>query len=117
MGWVLAKNKPFYVGGRSVELYGRNDLKRRLVGFRLDDRNDPCPQECHLVIRDGDITGRVTSAARSPTLGEVIGLAYVAPDQAEDGAAVDIRVDGGRMVPASVVPHPFYDPNNARQKL
>ena len=117
MGWALAKKKPFYVGGRAVDLYGHADPKRRLVGFRLNDRNDPCPQECHLVIRDGEITGRVTSAVHSPTLGAVVGLAYVAPDQAEHGAAIDIRVDGGRMVPASVVPHPFYDPDNARQEL
>lgn len=117
MGWALAKKKPFYVGGRSVELYGKIDLKRQLVGFQLNDRSDPCPDECHLVIRDGEITGRVTSAARSPTLGEIIGLAYVAPDQAEHGSGIDIRIDGGRMVAAKVVPHPFYDPDNARQEL
>jgi sarcosine oxidase subunit alpha len=117
MGWALAKKKPFYVGGRSVELYARKKLKRQLVGFQLNDRNDPCPEECHLVISDGEISGRVTSAARSPTVGEVIGLAYVAPGQAEHGMAIDIRVDGGRMVPARVVPHPFYDPDNARQEL
>jgi sarcosine oxidase subunit alpha len=117
MGWALDKKKPFYVGGKSVELYGRTDLKRRLVGFQLSGLNDPCPQECHLVIRDGEITGRVTSASHSPTLNKVIGLAYVAPDQAEHGAGIDIRVDGGRMVAAKVVPHPFYDPDNARQEL
>lgn len=117
MGWALAKKKPFYVGGKSVELYGHTELKRRLVGFQLNDCDNPLPEECHLVIRDGEITGRVTSAARSPTLGEVIGLAYVAPDQAEHGTGIDIRVGGGRMVAAKVVPHPFYDPDNARQEL
>ena len=117
MGWALAKKKPFYVGGRSVELFGRTDPKRRLVGFQLDDRSDPLPEECHLVIRDEQITGRVTSVARSPSLGEIIGLAYVAPDQTEAGTNIDIRVDGGRMVAATVVPPPFYDPDNARQEL
>ncbi len=117
MGWALAKKKPFYVGGKSVELYGHTDLKRRLVGFQLSDPDDPCPQECHLVIRDGEITGRVTSATRSPTLNKVIGLAYVAPDQAEHGTDIEIRIDRGQVVPASVVPHPFYDPDNARQEL
>ena len=117
MGWVLGSKKPFYVGARSVELYGQNELKRRLVGFRLTDNNAPCPEECHLVIRDGEITGRVTSAARSPTLGEVIGLAYVAPNQVEPDSDLDIRVSGGRMVQAKVVPYPFYDPDNTRQEL
>ena len=104
MGWALAKKKSFYVGGRSVEFYDRTELKRRLVGFQLNDRNDPCPEECHLVIRDGEITGRVTSAAHSSTLGEVIGLAYVTPDQGEHGSDIEIRIDGGRMVLAKVVP-------------
>lgn len=117
MGWALAKKKPFYVGGRSVDIFGRTDLKRALVGFQLDERDNTLPEECHLVIRNDEITGRVTSVARSPTLGEVIGLAYVAPDQTEPGTAIDIRVDGGRMVAAKVVPHPFYDPENARQEL
>ena len=100
-----------------MELYGSTDLKRRLVGFQLNNGNDPCPQECHLVVRGGEITGRVTSAARSPSLGKVIGLAYVAPDQIDLGTAIDIRIDGGQMVAAKVVPHPFYDPDNARQEL
>ena len=47
----------------------------------------------------------------------MIGLAYVAPDQSEPGTAIAIRVGGGRMVAATVVPSPFYDPDNARQEL
>ena len=80
-------------------------------------RRAPSPKECHLVIRDGDIAGRVTSVTRSPTLGKVVGLAYLPPDLAEPGKRFEIRVDGGRMVAAETVAVPFYDPENKRQEM
>ncbi len=46
----------------------------------------------------------------------MIGLAYVAPDQAEHGSGFDIKVEKGRLVRAEVVALPFYDPENKRQE-
>jgi sarcosine oxidase subunit alpha len=117
MEWALAKKKPFYVGKRAVDMQMTKGVTRRLAGFAIVDRNAPSPKECHLVIRDGDIVGRVTSVARSPTLGKVVGLAYLPPDLAEAGKRFAIRVDGGRMVTAETVPAPFYDPENKRQDM
>ncbi|HEX4147505.1 MAG TPA: glycine cleavage T C-terminal barrel domain-containing protein, partial [Pirellulales bacterium] len=73
------------------------------------------PKECHLIVSDGQIRGRVTSIAHSPTLGRVIGLAFVPPDWAKPGTRFEIRIDDGSLVPATVVPTPFYDPKNLRQ--
>ena len=55
----------------------------------------------------GDVVGRVTSGAPSPTLGYPVALAYVAPDVAAAGTelAVDVR---GRAEPVRVVGLPFY---------
>ncbi len=92
-------------------------LTRKLVGFTLDDPADPVPEECHLVIRDGTIVGRVTSAVRSPNLERVVGLAYVAADQAKPDTRFDIKVQGGRVIQGRVVPYPFYDPENKRQEM
>ncbi|MBT5676130.1 MAG: FAD-dependent oxidoreductase [Rhodospirillaceae bacterium] len=117
MGWAIANKKPFYVGMRSVAIQDSVGLKRKLVGFELADSTGKKPKECHLVIRSGSITGRVTSIAHSPTLNKVIGLAYVAPDQAEPGTEIDIKIDGGEMVKAVVVKLPFYDPDGARQEM
>ena len=70
------------------------------------------------MVIDGDvIAGRVTSAVRSPTLGKVIGLAYVPPASADVGSRFAIRVDGGRMIEAAAAATPFYDPENARQEM
>ena len=116
MAWAIARKKPFHVGMRSVRIQADKGLSRKLVGFEIADRSAGQPKECHLVIRDDEILGRVTSVAYSPNLKKVIGLAYVAPDQAEPGTAIHIRSDGGRMVEARVVKLPFFDPDGTRQE-
>ena len=117
MEWALAKKKPFYVGKRAVDMQIAKGVARRLVGFTLLDEALPAPWESHLVIRDGAIAGRVTSAVKSPSLGKVIGLAYVPTDLSSPGSRFQIRVEAGRMFDAEVVPTPFYDPENKRQEL
>ena len=117
MEWAIGKKKPYYVGHRAVAIQAARGVDRQLVGFEITDAEVPCPKECHLVIRGDDILGRVTSAVRSPTLGKIIGLAYVAPDQARVGTNFTIKVDGGKLITAQVCHHPFYDPDNKRQEL
>ena len=117
MAWALAKKKPFHVGIRSVRIQAAKPLTRKLVGFEMPGTGVEQPKECHLVIRGGEIAGRVTSVAYSPNLDRIIGLAYVAPDQSEPGQRIEIRVDGGRMVSAVVAKLPFFDPDGARQEM
>lgn len=116
MEWALAKKKAFYVGKRSIEMQAAKGITRKLVGFTVTDSSSPVPKECHLVIRGGQIVGRITSVVKSPTLGKVVGLAYLPLDMTDAGQRFEIRVDGV-MVSAEVVPTPFYDPDNARQEL
>ena len=117
MAWAISRKKPFFVGERALRAQNARPPTRKLVGFILPNAGDPVPEECHLVIRGSEITGRVTSASYSPTLGRVVGLAYVAPDQAAPGTRFDIRVHGGRMVVGEVAPLPHYDPENKRQEM
>jgi sarcosine oxidase subunit alpha len=115
--WALKLDKPFFVGQRSLQIIGQRPPKHTLVGFALaKDFAGEAPKECHLVIRDGNIAGRVTSIAFSEALGQHVGLAYVPPDLAEQGRRFNIRADGGRMVEATVARPPFYDPAAERQK-
>jgi sarcosine oxidase subunit alpha len=116
MDWAVKEDKPFFIGQRSLAIINSRELKRRLVGFVLPQGyTGPVPKECHLVIDNGQITGRVTSITFSPTLQQVIGLAYVAPSQSTPDSRFQIRVEDGTMVTASVVEIPFYDPKNLRQ--
>ncbi|MEQ1576751.1 MAG: 2Fe-2S iron-sulfur cluster-binding protein [Hyphomicrobium sp.] len=117
MEWALAKKKSFYVGKRSIEMQMTKGMTRKLVGFAVVGSGVPTPKDCHLIIRDGEITGRITSVVQSPTLGKAIGLAFVPPGMSEVGTKFQIRVDGGLMADAEVVATPFYDPDNKRQEL
>jgi sarcosine oxidase subunit alpha len=117
MEWAVKMDKPFFVGKRSLQIIDKLPAKQRLVGFALDAGvRDVGLRECHLVIERGEIAGRVTSVAWSATLQKTIGLAFVRPEQAEPGTRISFRASGGRMVPATVVPTPFYDPESERQK-
>jgi sarcosine oxidase subunit alpha len=108
--------KPFFVGQRSLKILGKRPCTRALVGFTLAPADrDAGVKECHLVIENGEIVGRTTSVAYSPTLQRVIGLAYLPPDRAAPGTAFSIRIDSGALVTATVVATPFYDPQNTRQ--
>jgi sarcosine oxidase subunit alpha len=115
--WAVKMDKTFFVGKRSVEIVRKRGARQKLVGFELDPAGAAtAPRECHLVIRNGTIAGRVTSVNFSDTLGKHVGLAFVAPDMTAEGTPFFIRADGGTMVQARVVPTPFYDPAGARQK-
>ena len=117
MDWAVAGDKAFFVGQRAIQALTRRGLTRRLVGFRLA-AGAALPEECSLTLRGKEIVGRVTSAAYSDAVGHIIGLAYVSPDMAEAGARFEIKLTGGRgRVSAEVVSRPFYDADNARQKL
>jgi len=117
MAWAVKMDKPYFIGQRSLKIIGGKKARAQLVGFMLDDdKESGAPKESHLVIREGQIAGRVTSIAFSPALGRHVGLAFVAPDMAVEDTRFFIRADAGRMVQARVVPTPFYDPSGALQK-
>jgi len=117
MAWAIAKKKPFFVGGRSIEQRLRQPMKRKLVGFTIEDSDISAPDESNVVLRGGEVVGFVTSVARSPALGKVIGLAYVHPDDAELGKTIQIKLDSGQVVEATVASPQFYDPDNTRQEM
>ena len=117
MAWAIATKKPFFIGKRAIEAQAGRPLTRKLVGFTLGAAGTPLPEECNLTVRGGEITGRVTSAAYSPACGKIVGLAYVAPDQAEVGQSFDIKLSTGQLIRAEVARLPFYDPENKRQEM
>jgi sarcosine oxidase subunit alpha len=117
MDWAVKMDKPFFVGQRSLQVIDKKIAQQRLVGFTLDDGvKNTGLRECHLVIEGGELAGRITSVAWSPTLQKTIGLAFVRPALSAAGARIVFRVSDGSTVQATVVTTPFYDPGNLRQK-
>jgi sarcosine oxidase subunit alpha len=118
LDWAVKMDKRFFVGQRSLSIINKRPLTRKLVGFTLASAGrEAGVKECHLIISNGDMVGRVTSVSYSPTLKMVIGLAYLPPDRTEAGTTFTIRVDSGALIPATVTSIPFYDPQNARQNV
>ena len=116
MEWAIAKKKIFFHGKRAIDVINKRPLNRQLVGFTLSP-NSPMPQECNLVLKNNEITGRVTSVSYSPSLNKIIGLAFVSPDKSEDGSKIDIKLTNTGIITATVCSIPFYDPENKRQDM
>jgi sarcosine oxidase subunit alpha len=113
--WAVNMQKPFFVGQRSLKILQKRGPRQLLVGIELLNA-DRLPKECHLVIDKDSIAGRVTSVAYSRALDRAIGLAMLAPELAQTGGEIAIRGDQGQMLQARIVPTPFYDPRNLRQR-
>lgn len=117
LDWAVSRRKGYFIGGPAITHHSLTPISRRLTGFVLADRTGPVPCESQLVLSGDTISGRVTSVAHSPSLGQIIGLAYVAPEQAVTGAEFEIKVGRGQRVTAKATDLPFYDPGNTRQQL
>ncbi|HEV7607910.1 MAG TPA: 2Fe-2S iron-sulfur cluster-binding protein [Steroidobacteraceae bacterium] len=110
LGWAVRMGKPFFVGQRSLRIHVRRGARQKLVAFELGADQPPGSSpitEANLLIHNGNIAGRVTSIAHSPTLGRTIGLAMAAPALSEPGSNLVIRGSDGRTVAARVVRTPF----------
>ena len=110
--FAIQMEKPFFIGKRSLEIIARRPITKRLVPFVLaSEYRGEVPFECNLVIGpQGNIEGRVTSIAWSPTVARHIGFAYVDPLHAGVGSTFTIRADSGALVHAEVVTTPFISP-------
>ena len=94
-----------FVGRAALERAQAEGPRKKLVGLVVRGRG--IARHGYQVFAGDRLTGVVTSGTLSPTLGEAIAMAYVAPSDAEPGTilAVGIR---DQHVPAEVVALPFY---------
>ncbi|MBE8158742.1 MAG: aminomethyl transferase family protein, partial [Betaproteobacteria bacterium] len=116
MEWALGRDKPFYVGRRALEIHRKRGIRRRLRGFVMDVRNRR-PRESDLVLdKNGDAAGHITSAAYSPALRRIIGLAFAPPETPKHGGKLLLRAAGGEVMEAQTYAPPFYDPAGEKQK-
>lgn len=119
LGFAVAWNKPGgFIGCEALNWQRERGVARQLVQFALEDpgvfayHDEP-------VYRDGDLVGRLTSAAYGHTLGRTVGLGYVtAPAPGTErswftAGSYEIEVAAER-VPARASLRPMYDPTSRR---
>jgi len=106
LGRVVKLSKAGDFAGRAaLEKVVREGPARRLVGLVLRERG--IARHGYPVLAGERTTGVVTSGTMSPTRGEAIAMAYVAPADAEPGTMLSVEIRGARVA-AEVVPLPFY---------
>lgn len=106
--FAINMDKPFFIGQRSLQIINKKPLKKKLVSFTLTLKaNAVSPLDCNLIISEGEIIGRITSIAFSPTIQKYIGLAYLPPNKAKSGQLFYIRNDIGELIDATVAGVPF----------
>jgi len=98
--------KPGFVGREALEKARAAGVKRTLVGLEMTGRG--IARDGYKVVDDGGREiGNVTSGSPAPFLKKNIALAYVPPEFAAIGTAVNVEIRG-LGVGAVVVPTPFY---------
>ena len=111
MSWTTKLDKPDFVGKAELSRAVNSPPRESLVGFVLPGTE--VPADGSAIVFDGKPAGRVTSSRYSPFRQAVIGLAWVSPGKAQEGADIQVRVNG-TLASASVTMQAFYDQDGAR---
>jgi len=94
-----------FVGRDALVKQKQEGLKRKLVGFTLEEKG--IPRHDYLVVDDHNNTvGVVTSGTLSPTLGIPVGLAYVDTKKLDDGSKLYVQIRKNK-VPMKQMKVPF----------
>jgi sarcosine oxidase subunit alpha len=108
--WIVKLEKrQQFLGRWALEHRLEREEDAVLVGFRVPSGEVPTEGAVVLAHPGGRPAGQVTSARRSPRLGESIGLATVPPALAAERERFHIS-DAGATLEAVVTTKPFYDP-------
>jgi sarcosine oxidase, subunit alpha len=108
MPWIVKLEKEDFVGKWSLEHVQERGFREQLVGFEMT--NGVVPPEGGQIVIGGRPGGRVTSARWSDQLGRAIGMAWVPPELAQEGAELALQVNGS-IERAHVRLRPFFDPD------
>jgi 4-methylaminobutanoate oxidase (formaldehyde-forming) len=120
LGWaVKLKRNLDFMGREAAERAAANPLKKRMVGFTVDDP-DVILLGRETVLRNGTFAGYLSSGGFGHTLGKPVGYGYLRrADGVDDewiGAGSYELVVAGDRVPARVWLEPMYDPGGDRVK-
>jgi sarcosine oxidase subunit alpha len=119
LGWAIGKNKPDFVGKRSL---GRPAMispqRRQLVGLLTTDPQAVLEEGAQVMAQAGAraparALGHVTSSYHSSVLGRSIAMGLVAGGRARIGETLYASVTAGD-IPVQVASPVFYDPEGRR---
>jgi len=107
LAWItkLTDGNEFIGKEKVVELKAAG-LKRKLVGFVMEER--AIPRKDYLIAdSNGDEIGVVTSGTMSPYTGKGIGMGYVSMPNKNEGTRIFLQIRN-KSIPALIVKPPFF---------
>ena len=105
LGWIVKMDKADFVGRVALERQKTEGIRRKLIGFELTEPG--VARHGYPILKDGAPVGTVTSGTLGPSVKKAIGMGYVPPDLAGEGASFSVEIRG-RPVAAQVVKTPFW---------
>ncbi|MEM7800201.1 MAG: aminomethyltransferase family protein, partial [Chloroflexota bacterium] len=125
MEWLVKLDKEDFLGQRMLKREAENGVTEKLVGFKMISQEFLPEEGLQIVkrVKRSDayplglkILGWVTSARRSPTLNEIIGLCWL-PKEMADSPITTFKIRrAGQLLEAKVHHGPFYDADGGRLK-
>jgi len=119
LAWAIGRNKPDFVGKRSLERAAMKDPHRKqLVGLRTLDPGTVLEEGAQVVewarqTPPMKLSGHVTSSYYSAALGHSIALAMVSAGRSRHGQTLFVPMPGGDIA-VEVTSPVFYDSDGAR---
>lgn len=106
LGWITKLKKPSdFVGKDWLTQQKEAGLKRKLIGFKMQERR--VPRHGYLIFdQNENEIGVVTSGTQSPSLDYPIGMGYVPIEKAVEGNKILIQL-GKKLMEATICSLPF----------
>ncbi len=112
LGWITKLNKAIpCLASEVLKAQKEAGVKRKLVGFVLNDKGAIGRHGHPIVSADGTQIGVVTSGNISPMTGKAIGLGYVPSELSKEGTEILIEVRAGKRATAIITKPPFVPPH------
>lgn len=105
LDWLIHADQGDFIGKDALIAQQEQGLTRQLVGLKMEGR--AIARHGYPIVVDSNEIGIVTSGSISPTLGDAIALAYIAPPYTQIGQPVNVIIRGKENA-AQVVDRPFY---------
>jgi glycine cleavage system aminomethyltransferase T len=112
LGFAVKLDKGDFIGRDALLAAQEEPPREQLVCLVLDDPRSVALGEEPVRVA-GEITGRVTSGGFGYTVERSIAYAYLPPEHAEAGRAVEVEIFGD-WIPGRVSDEPLFDPRGER---
>lgn len=106
LGWITKFDKPDFVAKSILEVIKAEGVKKRLIGFVVDEEKAMPRAHYPLCDASGNQVGEVTSGGLSITNGAGIGMGYCDVNYAKENQTIYISIRG-KLVKATLTKPPF----------